>query len=105
MGGSVGESMGVVTDIRIRDLEAELTQLKSAWIDPIAHDQVKKELLQMTEAKETYQVSIDLVLVLFGSLVGVLVLYLKGMLYWCFSSPKKKKKFKTFHKTKISICF
>lgn len=92
MGGSVGESMGVVTDIRIRDLEAELTQLKSAWIDPIAHNQVKKELLQMTEAKETYQVSIDLVLVLFGSLVGVLVLYLKGMLNWCFSSPKKKKK-------------
>lgn len=75
--------MGVVTDIRIRDLEAELTQLKSAWIDPITHDQVKKELLQMTEAKETYQVSIDLVLLLFGSLVGtcMLVLYLKGMFY------------------------
>ncbi|XP_056009010.1 nuclear mitotic apparatus protein 1-like isoform X2 [Ostrea edulis] len=55
MGGSTGENMGVVTDIRIRDLEAELYQLKSAWIDPIAHDQVKKDLLQMTEAKETYQ--------------------------------------------------
>lgn len=52
--------MGVVTDIRIRDLEAELYQLKSAWIDPIAHDQVKKDLLQMTEAKETYQVREDI---------------------------------------------
>eukprot|EP00105_Crassostrea_gigas_P042448 XP_019926596.1 PREDICTED: myosin-3 [Crassostrea gigas] len=52
MGGCVGESMGVVTDIRIRDLEAELTHLKSAWIDPITHDQVKKELLRMTKAME-----------------------------------------------------
>lgn len=51
--------MGVVTDIRIRDLEAELTHLKSAWIDPITHDQVKKELLRMTKAMEVCQVSID----------------------------------------------
>nr|XP_034326883.1 nuclear mitotic apparatus protein 1 isoform X4 [Crassostrea gigas] len=54
MGGSVGESKGVVTDIRIRDLEAELTHLKSAWIDPITHDQVKKELLRMTKAMEEF---------------------------------------------------
>uniref|UniRef100_K1QS59 Uncharacterized protein n=1 Tax=Magallana gigas TaxID=29159 RepID=K1QS59_MAGGI len=54
MGGCVGESMGVVTDIRIRDLEAELTHLKSAWIDPITHDQVKKELLRMTKAMEEF---------------------------------------------------
>uniref|UniRef100_K1QTF9 Uncharacterized protein n=1 Tax=Magallana gigas TaxID=29159 RepID=K1QTF9_MAGGI len=53
-GGCVGESMGVVTDIRIRDLEAELTHLKSAWIDPITHDQVKKELLRMTKAMERF---------------------------------------------------
>jgi hypothetical protein len=60
MGGRTGESMGVVTDIRIRDLEAELHQLKLSWIDPIAHDQLKKDLLQMTEAKETYQVKEDI---------------------------------------------
>lgn len=80
MSVNVGESMGVVTDIRIRDLEAELTQLKSSWIEPFVHDQVKKDLLQMTEAKETYQVRrdlTDLVLMVLLSWIG----WMAGSLY------------------------
>lgn len=80
MSVNVGESMGVVTDIRIRDLEAELTQLKSSWIEPFVYDQVKKDLLQMTEAKETYQVRrdlTDLVLMVLLSWIG----WVAGSLY------------------------
>lgn len=51
-----GESMGVISDKRIKDLEEELMVMKSSWIEPSQHEQLQQKLIEVTEAKETFEV-------------------------------------------------
>ena len=48
--------MGVISDMRIKDLEEELFVVKSSWLEPSQHEHLQQKLMSVTEAKETFEV-------------------------------------------------
>ena len=61
MGGATqvfadGESMSVVTDKRLAEVQAQYEHLRTSWIDPGQHEAIRKELNMEQHAKQSYEV-------------------------------------------------
>ncbi|XP_071846364.1 uncharacterized protein [Apostichopus japonicus] len=53
----LGESLGMITEKRIADLEDELNELRSTWTEPKANQALKDELSQMTQIRGKFEAS------------------------------------------------
>ncbi|XP_071173950.1 putative leucine-rich repeat-containing protein DDB_G0290503 isoform X1 [Mytilus edulis] len=50
-----GESMGVISDKRIKELEDEMAHMKSSWVELSAHEQLQQKLDAVSEARNTFE--------------------------------------------------
>jgi hypothetical protein len=55
--GPTGETMAVVTQKRIFELESEIMDLKATLIGPEVHQRLEDKLLHVDEAKQNAEVS------------------------------------------------
>lgn len=51
-----GESMSIVIEKRLSELQEEHDKVKSTWVDPELYEKVKKQLETESEAKKTIEV-------------------------------------------------
>lgn len=58
----MGESMSIVTEKRVGELQAALDELKRNWIDPSTHNHLKKDLQDVQDSREIFQVNTNLLL-------------------------------------------
>lgn len=54
-----GESMNVVTEKRLSELQVEYDQIRSTWIEPVAHHTVCEQLKHEEQAKLAFEVSLQ----------------------------------------------
>lgn len=52
----LGESLGIITEKRISELEDELNELRSTWIQPDINQALKNELSQISQMKDKFEV-------------------------------------------------
>ena len=52
----LGESMNVVVEKRLSELQEEYDKMKTTWIDPELHHKMKKELETVSQANQTIEV-------------------------------------------------
>ncbi|CAC5415354.1 unnamed protein product [Mytilus coruscus] len=50
-----GESMGVISDKRIKELEDEMAHMKSSWVELSVHEQLQQKLDAVSEARDTFE--------------------------------------------------
>ncbi|XP_060073821.1 nuclear mitotic apparatus protein 1-like [Ylistrum balloti] len=50
-----GESMGMIMETRIKELEEQLSELRGSWIDPESHKHLEKELANIEETKRIFE--------------------------------------------------
>ena len=53
-----GESMGIVTDKKLSELQIQYDYIKENWVDPARYQTVLKDLEMEKETKATYEVSV-----------------------------------------------
>ncbi|KAJ8028673.1 Nuclear mitotic apparatus protein 1 [Holothuria leucospilota] len=53
----LGESLGIITEKRISELEDELNELRSTWIHPDINQALKDELSQISQMKDKFESS------------------------------------------------
>lgn len=51
-----GESMNIVTEKRLAEVQAQYEHMRSSWIDPGQHEAIKKQLNMEKHTKQTYEV-------------------------------------------------
>lgn len=56
IGAVNGESMGVISDKRIKELEDEMAHMKSSWVELSTHEQLQQKLDAVSEARNTFEV-------------------------------------------------
>ena len=52
----LGESMSVVVEKRLSELQEEYDKMKTTWVDPDLHQKLKKELESISQANQTIEV-------------------------------------------------
>lgn len=52
----LGESLGIITEKRISELEDELNELRSTWTHPDINQALKDELSQISQMKDKFEV-------------------------------------------------
>lgn len=52
----LGESLGIITEKRIADLEEELNELRSTWVDPETNQALRDKLAESLQMKEKFEV-------------------------------------------------
>ncbi|XP_052283652.1 nuclear mitotic apparatus protein 1-like isoform X2 [Dreissena polymorpha] len=50
-----GESMNIVTEKRLAEVQAQYEEMRSSWVDPHMHDIVRKQLAQEQQTKQTFE--------------------------------------------------
>lgn len=55
-GSVVGESMGVISDKRIKELEEEMDHIKSTYVELTKYEQLQQKYGIVVEARDTFEV-------------------------------------------------
>ena len=53
-----GESMNVVTEKRLAELQADFDHMRSTWVDPVKHHTLNEQLKQAELARTGFEVSV-----------------------------------------------
>lgn len=88
-----GESMNVVTEKRLAEVQAQYEHMRSSWIDPGQHEAIKKQLSMEQHTKQTYEVNTD---------HGLKKFYAKLQTTEIYYNDKKKYVKKNFNQVKIA---